>query len=750
MSPVRRGPLSPAEMQKARSRFALFAVLNVISFVLLSGNIVTLYALRLGAGNFLVGLLYSFMYTAYLCMLIGRLIAPRWGMTRLMGRFWLLRYLMMLPMLASPFLAARGYTHGAFALIIFSVLGFNAARGVAITGYNPILGVVAAEKDRGAFLARLQVAQHAVTLALGVGMAVVLGRGAPLYVYAVFIIAGVAAGLAAASIIFRLPEPAETAGRSGAASASWKDLVQALGHRAFRRFIVVYFLSTLAIYMAAPFLVVYMTRVSSQPDNYVLFYAVFGSAGAVLMAVVSGFLIDRLGAKPLYFVFTVILAVVLVPTAVAPPLGSQLRVWLFGAAVFVFFNMGQFGILNAGQTYFLAAIKPEDRLNLGVVYYLALGAAGGIGSALGGALLEALGSGSPQTALPAFRIYFGAVAALLAVLLFFTNSLESLGAYSIKDALAAIFTPRDLRAISLLNRLDRSRSMSEERSTLRALAESHSELSVQEVLWRLRSPRFTIRAEALQALNSLPLDEAAIQELISEVKNHAYTTAYLAADIMGNRGVRQGISALRRSLHGKDFFLAGKAMVALAQLGDRESLPAIRGIVARTNNPRLIIHGARALEIYRDAASLPVMLAALRRPGQPFVRDEIILAMAEILGMGQWFYPKYVDFLARGSTGVSLLEDHVAAGEHPRIPRQLLAELLRRLPQRNHALFGALAAELLETVPIRCEGVDASAVLRQAVLSPQTARLERLLFLVAAAIVWYAFVPGGARQPPQG
>lgn len=722
-------------MVKARSRFVLFAVLNVISFGLLSGNVVTLYAMRLGAGSFLVGLLSSFMYAAYLCMLIGRLIAPRWGMTRLMGRFWVVRYLMMLPMLVSPFLASAGHGRAAMALIIASVLGFNAARGVAITGYNPILGVVAAEKDRGAFLARLQTAQHAVTLALGVGMAVVLGRGAPLYIYAVFIVLGVAAGLVGASIIFRLPEPAASV---GAAAGSWKHLVQALGQRAFRRFIVLYFLTTLALYMASPFLIVYMKDVYGQPDNTVLFYTVFGSLGAVLMAVMSGFLIDKLGAKPLYFVFTGILALVLVPAAVAPALDSPLSVWLFGAAVFLFFNMGQTGMLNAGQTYFLAAIKPEERLNLGVVYFLALGIAGGIGSALGGALLEALGSGFARSALFAFRVHFGTVSGLLVVLLFFLNGLENLGAYPIKDALAAIFSPRDLRAISLLNRLGRSRSMSEERSTLRALAESQSELSVQEVLNRLRSPRFSIRAEALQAMGRLPLEETAIQALISEVKNHAYTTAYLAAEILGTRGITQGVPALRRALHGKDFFLAGKAMVALAQLGDRDSVETIRGIVARTNNPRLVIHGARALEIYGDTASVPLLLAALRRPSEPFVRDELILSLAEILGMGAWFYPIYAAYLEKGSTGVSLLEDHLASGGEARIPRELLGELLRRLPQRNHGLFGALAAELLETVPITRAGVDVSGALCRAVLDPHLQRLERLLFLVAAAIVWFS------------
>jgi hypothetical protein len=79
--------LSPGELERARARFSLFAVLNVVSYTLLSGNIITLYVLRLGGGNFLIGLLSSFMYIAYLTMLLGRQMAPGWGMTRLMGWF---------------------------------------------------------------------------------------------------------------------------------------------------------------------------------------------------------------------------------------------------------------------------------------------------------------------------------------------------------------------------------------------------------------------------------------------------------------------------------------------------------------------------------------------------------------------------------------------------------------------------------------------------------------------------------------
>jgi predicted MFS family arabinose efflux permease len=745
---MKKPALSPGELGRARGLFVLFAVLNVVAFTLLSGNIITLYVLRVGAGNFLVGLLSSFMYSAYLFLFVGRKIATRWGVVPLMGRFWAIRYILMLPILGSPFVASRGHTELAYVLIIFSVLGYNVARGIAIAAYNPIVGEIAEERDRGSFLARLQAIQHSIALTLAVAMAFVLGRSAPLYVYSLFILVGIGSGLIAASIVFRFPEPPRSE-RSKERNL-FQGLKRSFAEGTFRKFIILYFFSTLLIYMVAPFLVVYFKRVYQQPDNAILFFLVFGSLGAVLMALASGFLIDKIGAKPLYFLFFAVVTLVLIPMVVSPPLSGHWAIRLFASAVLLFFNLGQFGIMNAGQTYFLGAIKPEDRLDLGVIFFMTLGVAGGLGSVFGGVILERLESwlggsrvspGLEDLQTRVFQIYFGAVAVLSLVVLLFINSMENLGAYPIRDAMAAIFSPRDLRAISLIHRLRKVRSVAEEKQTIKALGEAQSGLSLDDILPRLRSPRFTIRAEALQALADVPLNEEAIQALISEVKNHAFTTAYLAADILGNRAVLPGVPALRNSLDTQDFFLQGKAMVALAKLEDRDSLGKIRARIRETANPRVIIHGASALEVLRDVEGIPLLLEKIEAKMKPYIRDELILSVAGILGFGEWFYPRYVSFLESSATGIALLGDFVSEADSSRIPKELLNELLVRLPQRNRAFYSAMAVELLQSAEIVVSNTSVSAILSEAVLDSRLLKLERFLFLVAATIIWVACHP---------
>ncbi|MBA7479654.1 MAG: MFS transporter [Spirochaeta sp.] len=728
---MKKPDLTPGEMTKARKNFYFFNLYNVISFSLLSGNIITLYALKLGAGNFLVGLLSSFVFLGSLFILIGRLLVAKFGMVKLMGRFWIIRYLMMIPLLAAPLLSLVGLQATIPILLTASVFGFQVSRGIAITSYNPIIGSLSSEKTRGSFLAMVRIIEHVTILAMGIGMALLLGGSAPLYIYSLFFLIGILSGIIGARFILKLPEPRQSP--ESLTEKLIKNLAKSFKEATLRKFMVNNFLITMLTAMITPFLIVYMKRVYSQPDSSIVFFTVFGSLGAIFMALISGFLIDKLGAKPLYFYFTGVLTLILLPPAFSPVLTKPLGIWIFSALIFFFQNMGKFGTINSGQVYFLAAIKAEQRLNLGIIYLLSRGLAGATGSLLGGVILVWLQIVLDNRMTDVFRIYFGSIALFFTIVLFMVNKMESLGAYSIRHTMSVIFSPRDLRAIGLLNRLGKAKSEKQEKDTIRAMAESGSPITTEEILTRLNSPRFTIRAEALNALYRLPLDEHAVRALISDVKNHAFTTAYIAADILGAKKINQGIKILRKQLHSRDFFLGGKCMVALAKLDDRESIPLIEEIVAETSNSRLIIHGASALEIYRSISSIPILLTKLEKKTSPFLRDEIILSIAGILSMAEWFYPIYTSFLEKSSEGISLLIDAISQSVLEDARRSELNDLAYSIPVKDRELFEKTARTLIEILPVKENNI--SAVIIGALENEQLKELDRLYFLVAAVII---------------
>jgi MFS family permease len=183
----------------------------------------------------------------------------------------------MIPILAAPLFFMSRMQYVVFTLILLSVSGFSICRGIAIPGYNPSIGEITLQEERGRFLARLQAINNTATLLLGIVMALMLGRNAPMYIYNLFILIGIISGIGATLIFFHLPEPSMKPRSETARMAS--TIKAALKRPDFSKFIFVHFFVSFATFMVTPFLILYLKDVYLQPDNMVVFYTVFGSLG---------------------------------------------------------------------------------------------------------------------------------------------------------------------------------------------------------------------------------------------------------------------------------------------------------------------------------------------------------------------------------------------------------------------------------------------------------------------------------------
>jgi len=192
---------------------------------------------------------------------------------------------------------------------------------------------------------------------------------------------------------------------------------------------------------------------------------------------------------------------------------------------------------------------------------------------------------------------------------------------------------------------------------------------------------------------------------------------------------------LRKRLHSQDYHLSRECMVALERLGDRHSLPEIRDIIERTTNPRLIIHGASALEIFRDVDAIPVLFKKLEKKTSPFIRDEIILSLAGILGIEKWFYPLYIQFLEKATVGISMLKDKINSFDQiSLVPKQIIM-LLDLLPKKERPKFVECALEILLKIRIDGEGKNVAEYFSDALKNSNLSRLDRLCFLISAVII---------------
>jgi hypothetical protein len=493
-------------------------------------------------------------------------------------------------------------------------------------------------------------------------LALILGRDSPLILYSVIMTVGIVTGIIGAWLLSKLPEPEpvdekEAGNFFGAAK-------EAFAQDPFKRFLLIFLAVNFVSALSRTFVVVYSREVFLQSDGMVSLYTVFGGLGAFTMGLITKFLVDRIGAKPLYVTCTIAgLASLLPPLFLFPAaLESPAQVMLFLTSVHFLISFAFVGAEGLAQTYFFGLIPATQILNMGILYYFVFSISGGAGAFLGGLFLDLLAR-LGLTVFLSYKVLFGSLILILGWVLYIQRKMIPLGALTFRGALEVMFSFRDLRAITLLDRLEKTHDAQEENELLDALHSTPSRLAKKGLLNRTKSPRLSVRTESLRALGSLEtLSEAEARILKDDIVNNPYTTAYISARVLGSHGFFSAIPLLREKLKSVDYMLAGECMIALARLNDEDSIPVIEKLVHKSRNPRLKIMGVTALGIFAAPKSLPALLELLRAENPPpYLRDEVVLALAGILDIENQFYPVLVRYLENPGMGHDLAQDEAEA-----------------------------------------------------------------------------------------
>ncbi|MDR2133935.1 MAG: MFS transporter, partial [Treponema sp.] len=583
--------LSPYRLARARDVYNVFNIFNALSWNLLVGSIITLFVMRLGASSTYIGLISAMVYISYFYLPLGKILAKRFSIIGIFSFAWTWRAVCMIFVVAAPFADYSGRRDIALLLVLLGVAAFHFFRGLGMVGNNPVLSELAYGPDRGSYLTQTQIVNSAVTMFGSFFVAIVLGREPPIYLYSIIMGMGIAFGIASGMLIKKVPEPpGEEGEKKIRLIAVFKD---ALTQPGLRLFMAIFFLVALASGVARAFIVVYAREVFGHNDGMVSLYTVFGGLGYLMIGLFIKFLVDRIGAKPIFMVVVILSLASMLPVVFFPrgAVDNMTTAILFLSLLFFMVNFGFYGAENIAQTYFMGLIPAGMMLDMGIVYFMIFGIAGAGGSFFAGLLLDCL-AGAGVSSFAAFKVLFILMIVLTGIALFLQRKLKPLGALPFMGALEVIFSIRDLRAISLLDKLNKTRDSREEELLLGALHDTPSKLSIKGLLERARSPRLATRLESLRAMEGLKtLNEDAEKALMDDIINNPFTTAYISARILGNHGCFAAIPLLRELATSSDYMLAGEAIIALARLGDEAFRPRIEAIILRTTNPRLKIMG---------------------------------------------------------------------------------------------------------------------------------------------------------------
>ncbi|MDR2394109.1 MAG: MFS transporter [Treponema sp.] len=655
-------PLSPYHLGKARELYNLFNVFNALSWSFLTGNIITLFAMRLDASSTYLGGIGALLYVAFFFLPLGKVLTKRFSIIKIFSFAWIGRSISMIFLLFVPIAVAAEHHAMALQLTLLGVACFHGIRGVGMIGNNPVLSNLAMGPDRSSYMTQIQIINSAVGMFAGFIIALFLGREPPLYLYSIIMVVGIGCGIFSGVLMQKIPEPPVKP--QAKTSTLFGVIKQAVSTPSLRQFILILFLVALVSGVSRSFIIVYSRDVFAQSDGMVSLYTVFGGLGNLLIGLVIKFLVGRIGAKPIFIICVIIgLAGMLPIVFISQNLSDNFNTLvLLLSFIFFILNFGFLGSEGIAQTYFLGLVPMELMLDMGILYFLVFGIAGAGGSFATGLFLDFLGDWGVSIS-DSFKILYLILVLMTFLALFLQKKLVPLGSLPLWGALEVMFSFRDLRAITLLDRLEKTKDSEEEAALLEALHDTPSQLALKGLLDRAKSPRLAIRMESFRAMETLDvLTEEAEKALMNDIIHNPFTTAYISARILGNHRVFAAVPLLRELVNSQDYMLAGEAIITLAKLQDEAFRPQIEEIILQTTNPRLKIMGVEAFGIYRSIHSLSVLLDILRvADPPPYLRDEVVLAMASILDIQNEFYPLLIRFLEDPTLAPTLALDEAEA-----------------------------------------------------------------------------------------
>ncbi len=391
------------------ARLLWFSLFNALSFEILGGQILVLFARQVGASLMQIGVLASLMPFASTIQLAVAPLVNRFGPKAIMLTGWTARTVVAVFLLVVPAAAARYGPAGATNALLGIIGLFCLFRALGMSSWLPLLQEIVPVGLRGEFVGRLEVLRHVSIIAASLLTALYLlgtrDLGPFLHVLAVGVVTA-AVGLAFLSGLPHVPPSNAPVDRE-----FFRTALDPLRSRDFRRYLA--FSASLRFAAAAlpSFIILFLRDRLHMGPSRVLFLTTIGSVGAALTLLVWGRLVDRHGSKRvLRFGILGMAASTLLWAAIGP--GHRWVTAAVAVAALVQGTVGS-GLVVAIMQMELGLVPRENREHYVAATITLAGIAAGISPILGGALLHALEDVSWQlgpVAMDAYRVYFLATA----------------------------------------------------------------------------------------------------------------------------------------------------------------------------------------------------------------------------------------------------------------------------------------------------------------------------------------------------
>lgn len=625
--------LTLKQRAKGKHFYYLFAFFNSFSWASLAEGVVILLLLRLGASETWVGIVASLQYVTLPAMILGYFTVPRFGVTGTAGLFWVIRSCSAVFIVIAPWAQRFG---GDIPLwfIFFGSLGFMLGRAGGVMAFTGIVTELTTERDRGELISKSSKISQFGSILMTIGMALFLGAAAPLYRYQILLSTGLVCGLAAAWALWKVPESGFY--RKRPSFNLWKELKWSVATRGRKWFMAMMLGIPITQGITYAFGILIAKQGYGLSDQNVVLLVLAATVGGIVASYTYGLFLDQLGSRPLLVLTSfldiggVILVIFLPKTFMTILVGT---LFFINGYVHIAFNA-------AMQHYFISITTHAHQLAHGVVTRALGGIVGGLALGLGGWMLERvkLTSVNNIDSLFHFRWFYAGLLLLLVIRTMIFIKLPPLKSQGVRDALSALFSPWDWRAIHAVKRAIAVQSENEESKAISALMQAGSQIYQGDLERYLSSPSIFIRQRAMNALHRAKPTQNLVSILEKDLQINQFTTAHLAAYWLGRWKVIESVPLLRKAIDSEDFLASGAAIHALVRFDERSVFPIIEKKFLESENPYTIIECARAISLWGNPQHYKMLLQKYLIDIPPQTKDELSLSVARLLGIYDEFY----------------------------------------------------------------------------------------------------------------
>lgn len=350
-----------------------FNLFNALSFQVILGAPVILFAKSVGASSTVLGIIASFTPLMTVFQLPAAQFLHNYGYRQFVLMGWGLRTIFIFVVTAVPMMFFLDDA-SKLAVLLACLFFFNLLRGISSAAWMPWIATLIPEEIRGKFLSLDQIFIHAGALASLLICGALMTGQVDAWEFSVVFFVSAATATVSLWFIKRIPEveATETVRKSGA-KVPWREIVS---YPPFRELLVFNVLFMAVIGSLGVFTVEYLREFPKFDASLILYMTAMAFVGALLTLPVIGRLTDSVGSKPVMFFSTSVFGLVILGWFFVAAGVWPASVWLIGLLNFASgvaganFNLANTRIIMStmpemGRNHFFALFTVITSLGLG-------------------------------------------------------------------------------------------------------------------------------------------------------------------------------------------------------------------------------------------------------------------------------------------------------------------------------------------------------------------------------------------------